>query len=136
MLLATLLFGLLATARPFTPDELLQTRRLDDVQLSPDGKLAAFTVRQKSLDENRDIKDIWLQPLPSGAARQFTRNGRSEHARFSPDGKQLLVTREGQLWLYELNGGGDAVQLTHLWGGADGGVFSPDGRFIAFTSEV
>jgi dipeptidyl aminopeptidase/acylaminoacyl peptidase len=123
-------------ARPFTPEELLQTRRIDDVQVSPDGKLAAFTVRQKSLDENRDLKNIWLLPMGGGAARQFTRDGKSEHARFSPDGEKLLAVRDGQLWLFDLAGGGDPVQLTHLWGGADAGTFSADGRFIAFTSEI
>ena len=45
--------------RPFTPEELLATRRLDDPQISPDGKQVAFTVRQKSLELNRDVKDIF-----------------------------------------------------------------------------
>src|SRR2546430_14239730 len=99
--------------RPFTPEELLATRRLDDPQVSPDGKWVALTVRQKSLELNRDVKDVWLQPLTGGPARQFTRDGHSEHARWSPDGKQLLVVaqRNGQeqqpLRLYDLvNGGG------------------------------
>src|SRR3954468_10733262 len=84
--------------RPFTPEELLATRRLDDPQVSPDGKQVAFTVRQKSLELNRDVKAGWLKPLAGGPARQFTRDGRSEHPRWSPDGKQLLVVsqRAGQ----------------------------------------
>ena len=138
----TLLLAVLLAARPFTPEELLQTRRPDDVQISPDGKWASVTVRQKSLDENRDLKDIWLLPVPGGtkgaapaAARQFTRNGKSEHARWSPDGKNLLVVREGQLWVYPL-AGGDGRQLTTLSTSADGGIYSPDGRWVAFTSDV
>ena len=132
----TFLLALLLAARPFTPEELLQTHRPDDLQVSPDGKWASVTVRQKSLEENRDLKDIWLLPLtgaadgatadgrsPKGgagaAARQFTRNGKSEHARWSPDGKELLVVRDGQLWIYTL-AGGDARQLTTLSTGANG----------------
>ena len=125
--------------RPFTPEELLATRRLDDLQVSPDGKWVVFTVRQKSLAENRDLRDVWALPVASGQPRPITRDGRSEHPRWSPDGRALLVTSsrsgESQLWLYEL-AGGDAQQLTHLWGGADGGIFSADGKQIAFTSEV
>src|SRR5437660_10381102 len=100
-----ILLAALLAARPFTPEELLQTRRPDDVQVSPDGKWAAVTVRQKNLEENRDAGDIWLLPLPSGDARQFTRNGKSEHARWAPDGRHLLVVRDGQLWIYGLDGG-------------------------------
>ncbi|HTO97550.1 MAG TPA: S9 family peptidase [Myxococcales bacterium] len=131
----SLLLALLLAARPFTPEELLATRRAGDVQVSPDGRWASFTVRQKSLASNKDEKDIWLLPLPSGPARQFTRNGTSEHARWSPDGKRILIVRDGQLWSYPLEGG-DGQQITSLSGGADGGVYSPDGRFVAFTSEV
>src|SRR5438874_13384993 len=101
----SLLVALLLAARPFTPEELLATRRADDVQVSPDGKWASATVRQKNLETNKDDKDIWLLPVGGGAPRQFTRNARSEHARWSPDGKQLLIVREGQLWLYDLAGG-------------------------------
>jgi dipeptidyl aminopeptidase/acylaminoacyl peptidase len=131
----SLLLALLLAARPFTPEELLATRRVDDVQVSPDGKWASVTVRQKNLETNKDDKDIWLLPVAGGQARQFTRNARSEHARWSPDSKQLLIVREDQLWLYELSGG-DAHQITKLSGGAQSGVFSPDGRWIAFSSEV
>src|SRR5712671_5975250 len=128
--------------RPFTPEELLATRRLDDPQASPDGKQVAFTVRQKSLELNRDVKDVWLQPLAGGPARQFTRDGRSEHPRWSPDGKQLLVVsqragqEQAQLWVYDLASGGDPRQVTSLFFGTDAGVWSPDGRWIAYTSEV
>ncbi len=132
----SLLLAVLLAARPFTPEELLATRRADDVQVAPDGAWASVTVRQKNLETNKDDKDIWLVPLRGTApARQFTRNARSEHARWSPDGKQLLVVREGQLWLYDL-AGGDGRKITSLSGGADAGVFSPDGRWIAFTSDV
>ena len=123
--------------RPFTPEELLATRRLDDLQVSPDGKWVALTVRQKSLEVNRDVKDVWLQPLAGGPARQFTRDGHSEHARWSPDGKQLLVVaqqngqEEQQLWLYDLANGGDPMQVTSLFFGTDAGVWSPDRRWIA-----
>src|SRR6266850_331446 len=133
--MSSLILAVLLAARPFTPEELLATRRADDVQVSPDGKWASVTVRQKNLETNKDDKDIWLLPLAGGPARQFTRNAHSEHARWSPDGKQLLIVREGQLWIYELSGG-DAHAVTRLSGGADAGVFSPDGRWIAFSSEV
>ncbi|MFL5458114.1 MAG: TolB family protein, partial [Myxococcales bacterium] len=128
--------------RPFTPEELLATKRLDDPQISPDGKLVAFTVRQKSLELNRDVKDVWIVPFQGGAPRQFTRDGRSEHPRWSPDGKKLLIVSQragqdqAQLWLYDLSSGGDPQQVTSLSSGSDLGTFSSDGKWIAYTSEV
>jgi len=69
----SLLVALLLAARPFTPEELLATRRADDVQVSPDGKWASATVRQKNLETNKDDKDIWL--LPVGAVRRASSRG-------------------------------------------------------------
>src|SRR2546423_15667085 len=119
-LLALLCAAPAVAKRPFTPEELLATRRLDDPQIAPGGQLVAFTVRQKSLELNRDVKDVWIVPFQGGPARQFTRDGRSEHPRWSPEGKKLLVVGQragqdqAQLWLYDLEAGGDARQVTSL----------------------
>ncbi len=63
LLLAMLCAAPTFARRPFTPEELLATRRLDDPQVSPDGKQVAFTVRQKSLELNRDVKDVWYRTV-------------------------------------------------------------------------
>src|SRR6267378_1634557 len=68
----SLLFALLLAARPFTPEELHATRRVDDVQVSPDGKWASVTVRQKNLETNKDDKDIWLVPVAGGSPSPAT----------------------------------------------------------------
>ena len=113
LLLACALAAPALATRPFTPEELLQTRRLDDVQASPDGAWLSFTVRQKSLAENRDLRDVWVIPSSGGTAHQLTRDGKSEHARWSPDGAAILLTsaRSGlpQLWLYEIAGASDGL---------------------------
>src|SRR4030088_106531 len=118
------------TARPFTPEELLRTQRPDSPQVSPDGKLVAFTVRQKSREENRALKDVWVVPFDGkpSAARRLTRDGKSENPRWSPDGRSILFTSSraegGQLFVLDL-AGGDPRQLTSLFGGADARSFSP-----------
>jgi WD40 repeat protein len=57
--------------------------------VSPDGKSVAYVIRDKGVD------NIWLQPFEGGAGRAIT-NFTSEHIvqfRWSPDGKQLAVSR-------------------------------------------
>src|SRR5437763_661846 len=160
-----LLLALLLALRPFTPDELLQTRRPGDVQVSPDGRWASVTVRQKNLDTNHDDGDIWLLPLPSGPARQFTRNGHSEHARWSPDGKQLLVVRDGRgddfqftpegelivsskpaqreawstngdLWLIDRSGSAPKNLTPQNHGDDAQPRPSPDGKYLAWSAQA
>ncbi len=61
----------------------------NSMTISPDGKSIAYVIRDKGVD------NIWVQPLDGGAGRPIT-NFTSEHIiqfRWSPDGKQLAVTR-------------------------------------------
>lgn len=50
----------------------------------------------------------------------------------SPDAKKLIFTYEGDLWSVSSDGG-TALRLTGMTGNETGPVFSPDGKWIAFT---
>jgi dipeptidyl aminopeptidase/acylaminoacyl peptidase len=66
------------------------------------------------------------------------------HGRFSPDGAQILFqsSRDGEQQVYiasfDPHSGtlGDAEQVTHAAMGADGAMWSPDGKSILYTSSV
>ncbi|MGD9723505.1 MAG: prolyl oligopeptidase family serine peptidase [Pirellulales bacterium] len=127
-------------ARPMTVDDLLAFRRVSDAQISPDGQSVAYVQTTIDREKNATISTIWLAPADGAPPRQLTAGPKHDrHPRFSPDGKRLLFesdrSGESQLWVIDLTGG-EARQLTSIAGEASGGIWSRDGKWIAFVSAV
>jgi Tol biopolymer transport system component len=125
--------------RAITFDDLISIRRVTDPQISPDGTWVAYTVATPDKAANRTVRNIWLVPASGGKARQLTRSGRDLRARWSPDSKKLafLSSRDASQQVYVIStDGGEAAKLTSLSTGADNVLWSPDGKWLAFTSEV
>ena len=118
---------------------LLELQRIAEPQLSPDGKLVAFTVSVTDFERNTRPRQIWIVPVEGGEPRQITFTGNNERARWSPDSRRIafLSSRGGspQVWIMDA-GGGNAQQVTSMAAGASGVLFSPDGKHLVFTSEV
>jgi dipeptidyl aminopeptidase/acylaminoacyl peptidase len=126
--------------RPFDAPAMMRLKRLGDPQISPDGKLVAFSVTSVDVDANKRPKSVWTVPLSGGAPRQIslpTEN--AERPRWSPDSKRIawISDRSGasQIWLVDPDGG-NAKQVTTISTEAGGVLFSPDGKNLVFTSDV
>ncbi len=128
--------------RPMQIDDLFKFKRVGDPQISPDGKLVAYQVAAVDLGENKTATAIWVAATDGKTPpRQVTSSGkRDAHPRWSPDGKKLLFesTRgdKQQLYVLDLEAGGEAVKLTDISTGAGHGLWSPDGKLVAFVSAV
>jgi len=128
-----------AQQQPFTFDAMMQVKRISDPQLSPDGRMVAFTVSAVEMDKNSSDRQIWVAPLTGGAPRQITTEGRNSRPRWSPDSQRMsfLSSRSGSQQIWTMNpDGSDPRQITRLATEADGQIWSPDGAHFVFTSEV
>src|SRR5436190_11181523 len=129
-----------AQKKPFDPDALLSLQRISDPQISPDGRMVAFTVQSIDVPANKRPKQIFVVPLMGGMPRRITSDGDSnERPRWSPDSKSIAFVSDrggsSQIWLMNPDGSG-AKQITNLSTEADGVIFSPDGKNLVFTSQV
>ncbi len=125
---------------PFTFDAMMKLARIDDPQLSPDGKTVAFTVQTIDLPGNTKPTAIYTVPVAGGAAVRVTPEGSSAtRPRWMPDSKRLLLLSDRgngmQVWSVNADGT-DSKAVTDLPTGVDNQIISPDGELIAFTGEV
>ena len=132
-----------AQKRPFDPETLLKIQRIGEPALSPDGKLAAFTVTTPDLAANAKPSQIYTVAIDAGTPRPLTNtatNGSSnETPRWSPDAKIIYFVSNksgnSQVWAMTADGG-NPRQITRLSTGASGVILSPDGKTIVFQSNV
>lgn len=123
-------------AQSFTFNDLLNSKRVSDPQLSPDGKRVLFTIGVVDLAGNRVVNHIYRIDIDGSDLKQLTSGDKSHSApRWSPNGDHIAYVTGGQIWLME-NDGDDKEQVTRISTGASGPVWSPDGKWLAFLSEV
>ena len=125
---------------PFTFDALMRIQRIDDPQLSPDGRTVVFTVQTVDLLSNTKPTQIYVVPVNGGTPVMLTHEGGSNRRpRWSPDGKRIFFVSDRsngtQIWSMDALGA-DAKELTNVPTDVDGVTVSGDGRLLLFTSDV
>ena len=124
----------------------MKLKRVDEPVPSPDGKWVVFSATDVDLEANTKISHLWIVPANGGESKRLSETlNHEERPRFSPDGKRLIWTSKAtdptQIWMCDFNSEngtliGKPHQVTDISTGADGAIWSPDGKNIVFVSEV
>ena len=139
LVLATPLAAQSPAPRAFTPNDWYKVTTLSAPEMSPDGKLIAFTVTTVVEKENKRHNEVWAVPSAGGEAVRYTSPGyESSNPRFSPDGKYLFFTSnrpggKGSTWALRMDQpGGEASQVENY----PTGSVPKDKSFAVFTDVV
>lgn len=134
---------------PIRASDLLHTRRIAEVTVSPDGRYVAYTVLQASASRraagpaslNAPVRrHLYLVPASGRrAARPLTRSGPAHSPAWHPESDRLAFVRpvDGtpQVFVLSLTGG-EPVQVTHAPHGATRPAWSPSGDRLLFASDL
>jgi dipeptidyl aminopeptidase/acylaminoacyl peptidase len=139
-------FGQTTAKHSFTFEDMMKLKRVGAPVPSPDGKWVVFDCVDVDLEANTRISHLWMVPASGGESRRLNPTpNHEERPRFSPDGKRLIWTSKAtdptQIWMCDFDSGNGALvgkphQVTEISTGADGGMWSPDGKNIVFVSAV
>ena len=128
-----------------TFDDMMAMKRLGETAVSPDGKWLAYSVTTVDLEKNSKTAELWLQKIEGGEPFKLAGSQAGDGGvEFSADGKRILFTssREGsqQVWTADFDAAtgatSNAKKLTSIATEADNAKWSPDGKFVVFTSAV
>jgi dipeptidyl aminopeptidase/acylaminoacyl peptidase len=144
---------------PFTFEDMMALKRVEEPEVSPDGKWVLFAAVDVDLQANTKTPHVWVVPLqatagPStplgmtesreGKEKEIISDQDADRPRWAPDGKRFafVSTKEdgSQIWVADFDGATGTVtgrhRLTNMPTEASGELWSPDGKNILFESDV
>jgi len=130
--------------KPMTLVDITTIPRIQDAQLSPDGRFVSYMLVRPDWKADAYVPHIWRQAVSGGEPVQLTKDDGESLARWSPDSSTLAYWSKGQLFLVPA-AGGTRRQLTHhatdvvqMGAGGPGDpavAWSADGRSIYFLAR-
>ena len=125
---------------PISPSHIYELTTVSHPSLSPDGSSLVFTKSTVDREQIETRSQTMMMSLPDGEPIPFTHGDQDIAPRFAPDGSTIAFIRteadgSKQLRLIAVSGG-ESRQLTDVSRGVEEYSWSPDSRYLAFTSDV
>ena len=148
LLIMSVLFGAVPsfaqTQHPFTFEDMMALKRIEEPVPSPDGKWVLFAAVDVDLKANTKTPHVWVVPIAGGKEQEIISDQDADRPRWAPDGKRFafVSTKEGgsQIWMADFDVATGTVagihKLTSIATEASGELWSPDGKNILFKSDV
>ncbi len=136
-ILIALVVSAYAEKRGFTIEDLYRIKNVSSLQISPDGKSIIYVVSTSDLPRARRANRLWMMDIDGKNAREITTQN-AFSPQFFPDGSiAFQAVKDGNVQLFFMPAtGGEWKQLTNVSTGVADYLLSPDGKFVAFTSDV
>jgi dipeptidyl aminopeptidase/acylaminoacyl peptidase len=131
-----------AQRRAFGLEDLYRIKNVSDVHVSPDGKSIVYVLTTSDLARARRTTQIWMMDAAGGQERRLSPEGTNAFSpRFSPDGRQIafIMAKDGNANIFLVSaqgGGGETKQVTNISTGVADQLWSPDGKWMAFSTDV
>ena len=126
-------------ANRFGPLDVFELEWASDPQISPDGAHVVYVRNAMDIMSDRRTASLWIVGWDGSDHRPLTTGGSERSPRWSPDGKRLayVSSEEGssQIHMRWMDTGMTAA-ITRMTNGPGELVWSPDGRWLAFSMLV
>jgi dipeptidyl aminopeptidase/acylaminoacyl peptidase len=128
------------TKEKLTPEMLFKMARVNNPQLSPDGKKVAYEVKRYDLASNKGTNFIYIMDAKGGNPIQVSddKNNAFDMG-WRPDGKKItyLSGESGSTQVWEMNAdGSEKTQVTTVEGGVNAYKYAPSLTHIAYAADV
>ena len=124
-----------AQKRAFTIEDLYKVKNVSVPVLSNSGEKIAFTVSESDLPKGKTISTVYVMSTNGASLVNISEKVPGASSPVWSSNDDLYLMNKGQVYKYSFETN-KSIQVTDFYAGVSDPVFSNDGRYIAFTTEL